>query len=454
MFKVEFSYNGITNTILCKEEEKMEEICKRYTIKAQIDINNVYFLYSAEKINLQLAFSQIINNIDRQRKEIFILVYDINKTQILSQNSNIISSAIPLCPNCKENIILELLDYKIYLSECKNKHSINMFINELEENQNIDISKIKCNICKKTKDKTYNNDMNKCINCKINLCSLCKNIHDKKHIMINYDLQDYFCLKHNKPYTTYCKTCSMNICIKCQKEHKGHYILLFGEILADKNELQDKLSCLGNEIDIFNNNINEIINKLNKVRNNMEILYKIFSNMVEKYDEKYLNYEILMTLNNINNNKILDEIKRINKINNINYKFENFIDIYNKMNIIDGKMNLNDEITIIYKINGEQNIKIFDDIFVNNNKNNCKIIYENQEYELTEQFNVENIKNNKLEIKLKNINNINSMYAMFNKCKSLESLPDISNWNTNKITDMGYLFYGCELLKSLPDISK
>ena len=199
----------------------------------------------------------------------------------------------------------------------------------------------------------------------------------------------------------------MNICIKCQKEHKGHDILLFGEILVDKDELFDKLSCLRNEIVIFNNNINDIINKLNTVKNNIEILYKIFYNMIEKYDEKFLNYEILMTLNDIINNRFIDDIRKINEINNNNDKFENFINIYNKMNIKNDTMNINDEITIIYKINDESNIKIFDETFVNNNKNNCKIIYENQEYELTEQFNVENIKNNKLEIKLKNINNIN-----------------------------------------------
>ena len=457
MTKVEFYYKGYINEIFCKEDEKMEEICKRYSMKTQIDINTTYFLYSGNKINLQLTYSQIINNIDRQRKVMSVLVFDMNTTQILNANSNVSNMAshtIPICPNCKENITLDLFDYKLYLSECKNNHSINMLINEFKENQKFDLKKIQCNICKNTKDKTYNNEMNKCINCKIILCPLCKNIHDKKHKIINYDLQDYICLKHNVPFTTYCKSCNMNICIKCQKEHKGHDILLFGEFLVDKDELVDKISLLKNEIDISHNNINEIINKLNNVRNNMEILYKIINNMVEKYDEKYLNYEILMTLNNINNNKIIDDIKRINEINNINYKFENYIDIYNKMISKDEKMNLNDEITIIYRINGESNIKIFDDTFVGNNKDNCKIIYENKEYQLTELFNVEKIKNNKLEIKLKNIDKIDSMKAMFYKCKSLISLPDISKWNTKNITDMSFLFYGCELLKSLPDLSK
>ena len=286
----------------------MEEICKKYSVKTFVNINNVYFLYSGNKINLQLTYSQIINNSDRKRKIMSILIYDINNTQILSENSNIINSIIPICPKCNEKIILDLNDYKIYLSECRNKHSTNMLINEYEKNQNVDLSKIECNPCKNTKNKTYNNTMYICINCQINLCPLCKDIHDKKHNIINYDLQNYLCLKHNKAYATYCKSCNSNICIKCQKEHIKHDILLYGEILSDKDELLNKLLDLRNEIDIFNNNINDIISKLNNVKNNIEILYKIFYNMAEKYDEKYINYEILMSLNNINNTLKFEDI--------------------------------------------------------------------------------------------------------------------------------------------------
>jgi surface protein len=43
---------------------------------------------------------------------------------------------------------------------------------------------------------------------------------------------------------------------------------------------------------------------------------------------------------------------------------------------------------------------------------------------------------------------------MFRDCKSLLSLPDISQWNTNNVTDMIAMFYECTSLSSLPDISK
>ena len=41
---------------------------------------------------------------------------------------------------------------------------------------------------------------------------------------------------------------------------------------------------------------------------------------------------------------------------------------------------------------------------------------------------------------------------IFARCKSLKSLPDISEWNTSLTLSMKGLFYGCSSLKILPDI--
>ena len=126
------------------------------------------------------------------------------------------------------------------------------------------------------------------------------------------------------------------------------------------------------------------------------------------------------------------------------------------------------EIRIIYNINkkdeaneedeeyevyegDKENIRIFGDIFVENNKNKCKMIIDNKELDITRKYNIENYKNNKLEIKLKGINNVTDMSGMFSGCSSLSSLPDISKWNTINVTNMKSMFRGCS---SLPDISK
>ena len=120
------------------------------------------------------------------------------------------------------------------------------------------------------------------------------------------------------------------------------------------------------------------------------------------------------------------------------------------------------EINIIYdikKINkyieeDKDNINIFGSAFVENNKNICKLIINNLEYDISEKFNVKNYKNNLLEIKLKGINKVTDMRYMFDKCSSLSSLPDISKWNTNNAKNMSDMFYKCSSLSSLPDISK
>jgi surface protein len=112
------------------------------------------------------------------------------------------------------------------------------------------------------------------------------------------------------------------------------------------------------------------------------------------------------------------------------------------------------EIDIIYDIKEEGNINIFGSEFVKNNKNICKMIIDNKEYEIAEKYNIKNKNNNKLIIKLKGIDKVTNMMGIFYGCSSLSSLPDISKWNTNNVTYMSYMFCGCSSLSSLPDISK
>ena len=112
------------------------------------------------------------------------------------------------------------------------------------------------------------------------------------------------------------------------------------------------------------------------------------------------------------------------------------------------------EINIIYDIKGKNKIKIFGAEFVKNNKNLCKMIIDNKEYEITKEYKVKNNSKNKLKIKLKGIDNVTNMSFMFSGCKSLLSLPDISKLNTNNITNMSLMFALCSSLSSLPDISK
>ena len=277
MAKVEFIYNGKIINVLCSESDKMEEICKKFAFKVDKsqNINKYNFLYSGTIINLQLTLGQIINSIDRQRKIISILVDDLNPPTIV-KNPKIIKSAFPICPKCGESLKFELEDYKIKCSGCRNGHTISMLLNKYEEYQKIDISTILCDNCGANKYKTYNNEMYVCNSCKMNQCPLCKNMHNRYHNLLDYDLKNYICPKHNEAYISYCKTCQINICFSCQKGHNMHDIILIGDIIPDRDELCIKLIEFRDTIDEFSDNLNKIIDRLMNVKDNIEILYQIY----------------------------------------------------------------------------------------------------------------------------------------------------------------------------------
>ena len=159
--------------------------------------------------------------------------------------------------------------------------------------------------------------------------------------------------------------------------------------------------------------------------------------------------KILKELNIINeernNSEILNETNNINKNstikNELNFSFDSnnlFSDKDNNIISLESnqkKSNIHNfkeeyvKITMKYEIKkNDRNIKILGEKFCSFNKDNCKIIYNGQEYPLESYFLIEDIKDDISTIELKIINNIISADEMFYKCSSLISLTNISNW--------------------------
>ena len=131
---------------------------------------------------------------------------------------------------------------------------------------------------------------------------------------------------------------------------------------------------------------------------------------------------------NINNNNIHKDIKNIINEKDINIQFINIMNIYNLMTIknenniinkgnkLENKIKTKNEISIKYLIKkDDKKTNTFGKDFAENNKDKCKYIYENKEYELTKEFDLTNYNksNEILEIKLIGINNITNMSYLF-----------------------------------------
>ena len=219
MVKVEFNYLQNIIKIQANINDSFQLIIEKYLNKINLDINNIYFLSNGKKISKDDILGNIMNESDKRNNKIIILVYSIN----------IIKSNEIICPICKEICKYYINNYKIYLYGCKNRHIIkDIKLNEFINKQNIDISEIKCDNCKeKNKSNTKNNEMYICNECNMNLCSLCKSIHDKSHIIINYENKNYICKEHNETFVKYCKDCEIDLCLSCINGHEDHYIISY-----------------------------------------------------------------------------------------------------------------------------------------------------------------------------------------------------------------------------------
>ena len=445
MAEVEFIYNGTKTIIQCNLSEKIKDISKRFKDKINLTNKNINYTYNGNLVlNEELKFEEIVNNEDKNRKKMSFIVFD---NLIETKDKDLIKSNEIVCPECKENIRMNINEYKINLLKCKNGHNKeNILLDEFEETQNINLTDIICNICKNNnKSISYDNIFYKCLTCNINICPLCKSSHDKNHIIINYDEKYYICNEHNEKYMLYCEDCNKNLCTLCDG-HKEHKRIFFVDILPKKEDLIKKKQLLKSTIDDFNSEIKVLISRFNEVTNKINIYYKIIEDMINNYDNKNRNYEIIYNLNQIQNNNINEELKKIIRCNNIIEKYNNILNIYKKMN--------HDEINLIYNIKGLKELYLFGANFVSKNKNNLKLIIDGKEQDIIYKYNIEN-NNNKdiLEIKLKGITNVTYMNNMFQLCNSLSPLSDLTKWNTSHVYKMGYLFCNCNSLLSLPDIS-
>ena len=253
--QIELSYDGVNTTIQCRANEKLKDIFKNFKFKVKAENKMLIYMYNGNILkNEELTFNEVANPEDKKRNKMNILVVEGEGQPVQPPQDYIIKSNNIICPECKEDIKFNIEDYVINLFECKNKHDKdNIFLDEFNTTQNINVSKIICQNCGKyNKANVHNNIFYKCNTCKKDLCPLCSSNHNKNHKVINYDDKNYICERHNKSYISYCEDCKENICMYCEQNHNKHNIITYGKLIPDDNKRNNMLK-----------EIEEIKNKLN-----------------------------------------------------------------------------------------------------------------------------------------------------------------------------------------------
>ena len=113
---------------------------------------------------------------------------------------------------------------------------------------------------------------------------------------------------------------------------------------------------------------------------------------------------------------------------------------------------------MIYIIPKKGGIKLFSETFVCRYKSVCKYMYNENEYPLTQYFQLENItkedkKKEEIRITLTNFDCIKNMDFMFSRCNELKKVI-VTGTDFSKIESMDSTFQWCENLEELSNTSK
>ena len=295
--------------IICKRDDKINDIFNQFSKKTGKCIENLIFYYKGEKIDIKLDKDLKVGDLFKEANVIKLLCFEIKVLQH--------SKKKPI--KNLENCIIDFIDYKIYLKDVKNETILEKLL--LDENsyfKEINERKIKCDSdgCKNKLTNKKNELFYRCITCNQNICKLCRKNHSKKHSLIEYNIKDFICNKTTLPYISFCTKCNKDLCEQCKFKHnKTHEFIDLTKILTDKVKRQKNFDKLNEKIKNISSLINKIINKLRKVESNFESYYDIVSYLINKNKnlENFFNYKLYKNLENIDryNENIINDIDDI-----------------------------------------------------------------------------------------------------------------------------------------------
>jgi len=398
-----------------------------------------------------------------------------------------------ICPYCKTSAIIENDGMKLNIINCKNLHHLkdirydkfSEYEYDLDDISEENLKKLseslnlKCNLCNEhVIHLTPPRQLYICT-CGSIMCPDCQKTHnDENHYKVEAKDRNYKCLIHGKNFVAYCLDCNINICESCIYLHPddSHEVLRFKNIKPKESYIQE----IENEIEnqkVILNNFYEISKKI------LENIYNYFKKYIiieqtfcNRYKSNALNFQLLQNIRNRSffcDNFISQDLKEFNDDKkDLEIKLDSLIKIFEKMNkvykkeekpkIIQQNNNSINQLTIKYKIKEpnfiNRSIKIFDSVFVENNKNKCEIEIKfkdnyNEKFKVSDDKKLrEYFRNNSnseelvIILREKYVGNDNAdnqlitdMSYMFNNCKCFVSV-DFSKWSISNITNIESMF--------------
>ena len=119
-----FTLEGQNLTIQCSKTDKMREICQRFAIKAEKNINSLLFLYGGNQLNLDLTFDEQATSLDKTNNEMKVLAYG-KESDGFSCPKNVIRATLDIKANESDNIILFNTDINNGIDVYLNNNKIN-----------------------------------------------------------------------------------------------------------------------------------------------------------------------------------------------------------------------------------------------------------------------------------------------------------------------------------------
>ena len=489
-----------------KEEKLNEDEKKEIHIENQVPKKNeIHLEYSIQqenqiqilKENQMQNQNQIENEIkeEENNEEEYFQEYEIGKKVNKKYYNDII------CPKCKTSAIIDKNENELNLKilNCENFHCLNNIkydlfdyyvfdFNDISEQNLEKITENKdlviCGICGNNKlNMTPPNDKLYICSCGYTVCSECFVCHNEPgHNKINIDDKNYFCIKHTQQFSYYCFDCNANFCERCEDLHKGHEIENFTRIKPKRGyvkELEIITKDQKEKLRDFKVSLKKVFNDIIKTIDSYLNSYIMIENtLIRRYYNSCLNYQLIRNLKNkkLFENNIFNKLEDFDKIEKPDKKIISlFNDIYKPIsdaklksekkrpfNNISNINNIN-KIKIVYNIPNktlDRRIKLFDPVFVENNKDKLSLIVDGQKQKELSVYYYNYRDKNKIEVILEEIkysNNkeralpVTDMSYMFYNCKYLQDV-DFRNWKTDNITSMEAIFQLCDL-ERIPDIS-